>query len=182
MTTPLVKSMTREVLVSGTAYKVTMTNEHLKLVRKGGRKGIERATTRNRHRAHSNRGDGATCAHSDEEYPQRDRAGIALSHQFARACGRSDDAGRRASSHANGAVGARSAVRPRGSARSLVRRAIIHHRRSSVHYSRLDVRGSPVGTSRGSDRRRGTIPAIGPSRVPSRSAAAPQRNKAIAPS
>lgn len=41
MTTPLVKSITREVLVSGAAYKVTMTAEHLKIVRKGGRKGVE---------------------------------------------------------------------------------------------------------------------------------------------
>lgn len=41
MTTPLVKPITREVLVTGTSYKVTMTSEHLKLVRKGGRKGVE---------------------------------------------------------------------------------------------------------------------------------------------
>ena len=41
MTTPLVKAITREVLVSGAAYKVTMTAEHLKIVRKGGRKGVE---------------------------------------------------------------------------------------------------------------------------------------------
>jgi hypothetical protein len=41
VTTPLVKPLTREILVSGTAYKVTITAEHLKLVRKGGRRGIE---------------------------------------------------------------------------------------------------------------------------------------------
>ncbi len=41
MTTPLVKPITREVLVDGASYKVTMTPEHLRLVRKGGRKGVE---------------------------------------------------------------------------------------------------------------------------------------------
>ena len=41
MTTPLVKPITREVLVSGAAYKVTIAAEHLKIVRKGGRKGVE---------------------------------------------------------------------------------------------------------------------------------------------
>ena len=41
MSTPLVKPITREVLVTGTSYKVTMTPEHLKLVQKGGRKGVE---------------------------------------------------------------------------------------------------------------------------------------------
>jgi len=41
VTIPLVKPITREVLVTGTSYNVTMTPEHLKLVRKGGRKGVE---------------------------------------------------------------------------------------------------------------------------------------------
>jgi len=41
VTTPLVKPISREVLVSGAAYKATMTTEHLTLVRKGGRRGVQ---------------------------------------------------------------------------------------------------------------------------------------------
>lgn len=41
MTTPLVKALTREILVSGTAYKVTIAADRLTLRRKGARKALE---------------------------------------------------------------------------------------------------------------------------------------------
>lgn len=41
MTTPLIRPLTREILVAGTAYKVTLTADRLLLTRKGRQKGIE---------------------------------------------------------------------------------------------------------------------------------------------
>src|SRR6476661_680988 len=40
MTTPLIKPLSREVLVAGTAYRVTIAADQLTLTRKGGRKGV----------------------------------------------------------------------------------------------------------------------------------------------
>ena len=41
MTTPLIKSLSREVLVAGAAYRVTIAVDRLVVTRKGARKGIE---------------------------------------------------------------------------------------------------------------------------------------------
>lgn len=41
MTTPLVRPLTREILVSGTTYKVTLTTDRIVLKAKGRRKGVE---------------------------------------------------------------------------------------------------------------------------------------------
>jgi len=41
MTTPLEKTLKRELLVNGRAFVLTLSPEGLKLTRKGGRKGLE---------------------------------------------------------------------------------------------------------------------------------------------
>jgi hypothetical protein len=41
VTTPLVRPLSREILVAGTAYKVTLYADHIALMRKGHRQGVE---------------------------------------------------------------------------------------------------------------------------------------------